>query len=651
MHSVKELQMFLLLFGGTLCALMFLFSSIVRYQSTKRKRALLHLEFVTSFLLFSDYFAYRYQFDTSTLGYWIIRISNFLPFFLIYVELLGLNEYLRTFVYETRKGGSKRLRIINITAYAGIVLILLNFFTGFVYYIDAENVYHRGPLFYASFVAPLIIYMVILSVVIQYRKIFPKLIFISLLSFAVLPLTSAILQSFLYGLSLMNLSVGLCAIILFVLSLIDQNFFLMQIACREKASGLPNSYGFIIEIEKIKEKGKLPEYNAFYFDIIRMGVINSKYGGNVGSEVIVRYARSLRDSLDESEVLGRLGGNFFVAMVKKEHTQEFLERVKHTEISIPLPGGMEKVVVSSRAGVYGIESNEINADQILNNVNMAGNIAKNMLRKQVVFLTPELQKEISEKRLMQEAIPPCMAKREFKPYYQPKVDVQSRRLCGAEALVRWVHDGKLITPTTFIPVLEQNEKICNLDFYMLDYVCSDIRRWLNEGKTPPTISVNFSRKNLGNPVLAEDIYNVLKKYEIPPHLIQIEITETIDEYPMDYLKGVVLALQKYGMTTAIDDFGTGSASINLIMEVPFNVLKIDKSFISSTNEKDLKILGHIISMANDVGADVITEGVETEEQLRIISGLGCPKIQGFYFDEPLIKEDFEKRMDNPGYNR
>ena len=184
---------------------------------------------------------------------------------------------------------------------------------------------------------------------------------------------------------------------------------------------------------------------------------------------------------------------------------------------------------------------------------------------------------------------------------------------------------------------------------MLDWVCNDIRLWLDEGKVPPTISVNFSRKNLGNPILAEEIYNVLKKYDIPPHLIQIEITETIDEYPIDYLKGVVLALQRYGMTTAIDDFGTGSASINIIMQVPFNVLKIDKSFISSTDEKNLKILGHIISMANDVGADVISEGVETEEQLGIISGLGCPKIQGFYFDQPLPREDFEKRMDNPDY--
>lgn len=649
MKSIKELQMFLLVLGGTICVLMFLFSSIVRYQSTKRKKALLHLELVTSLLLFSDFFAYKYQNDVSTLGYWIIHISNFLLFFLIYVELLGLNMYLRTFVYETKKGGSKRLKLINIAAYAGIIGILINFFTGHVYFIDAENVYHRGPLFYVSFVAPLVIYMVILSVVIQYRKIFPKLIFVSLLTFAVLPLTSSILQSFMYGLSLMNLSIGLCAIILFGLSLIDQNFFLMQIAVREKASGLPNSYGFITAVEKIKEGGKLPEYNAFHFDIIRMGVFNSKYGGSAGSEIIIKYARALRNSLDESEVLGRLGGNFFVAMVKKEHTKEFLEKLKQTTINITLPSGPEKVVVSSRVGVYGIETNEIDADQILNNVNMAGNLAKNMLRKQVVFLTPELQKKISDIRLMQETIPLCMAKKEFKPYYQPKVDIHSKKLCGAEALVRWEHDGKLIIPSTFVPVLEQNEKICNLDFYMLDYVCNDIRRWLDDGKTPPTISVNFSRKNLENPVLAEDIYNILKKYDIPPHLIQIEITETIDEYPMDNLKGVVLALQKYGMTAAIDDFGTGSASINLIMEVPFNVLKIDKSFISSTNEKDLKILGHIIAMANDVGADVITEGVETEEQLKILSGLGCPKIQGFYFDEPLSKTDFENRMENPDY--
>lgn len=244
-----------------------------------------------------------------------------------------------------------------------------------------------------------------------------------------------------------------------------------------------------------------------------------------------------------------------------------------------------------------------------------------------------------------------MEKKEFKPYYQPKVDVTDNRLCGAEALVRWEHEGKLIPPFRFIPPLEQTNDICKLDFYMLDYVCADIKEWMDKGMNPPTISVNFSRRNLGNPTLAEDIYKVIQKYQIPANLIQVEITETVDEYPIEYLKGVVESLKEYGLSTAIDDFGTGSASINLILEVPFDVLKIDKAFVDSMDEKKKNVLGHIVSLAKEVGADVITEGVEDVKQIEVLQSLNCTKIQGYYFDKPLPKTEFENRICHPIYEK
>lgn len=639
--SLSDVQLFLLLLGGTICVLIFLFSLIVRYQSSSRKKVILHLEISTAILLYADFFNYIYLGDVSQTGFWAIRISNFLLFFMIYVELLGLRNYLRTYTKQAHKKVLVRMKIISIISYIGIIGIFLNLFTGFVYTINAENVYCRGPLYLLSYIAPFIIYTLILSIVIQYKKIFPKLIYIALLLFAVLPLTCAMLQVVFYGLSLMNLSICVCAIVLFILSLVTQNHFLIQIASREKDSGLPNSYGFITEMKHFFEIGTITNYDAFYFDIRRMGLINRKYGGDTGSVIIVKYSHILRDTLDEDEVLGRLGGNFFMALIKKENTKAFLDCLAHTEVSFPFHGKIETVVMSSVAGVYGIESDNIDSDQIMNNVSMAANIAKHVMHRPYVFLTPELQKQINDIKVLQEQIPLSMERGEIKPYYQPKVDVSDDSVCGAEALVRWKREGDIISPGDFIPALEQNETICGLDFYMLDYVCRDLRKWLDEGRNPPTISVNFSRKNLGNSILAEEIYNVLKKYNIPENLIQVEITETIDEYPLDYLKRVVLALQNYGISTALDDFGTGSASINLIKEVPFNVLKIDKSFIETLTDKDKKILGHIISIADDVGADVISEGVETEEQLSVLKTLGCTKIQGFYFSKPLTREEFE----------
>lgn len=286
----------------------------------------------------------------------------------------------------------------------------------------------------------------------------------------------------------------------------------------------------------------------------------------------------------------------------------------------------------------------------MTNVAMAVNIAKNIQKKPYVYLTKELMQEMNEQRHLQEIIPSCMVQREFIPYYQPKIDLETYNLCGAEALVRWKHEGELVAPYKFIPLMEQNESICGLDMYMLNVVCEDIKMWISEGVNPPVISVNFSRKNLGNPNLAEDIYNVVKKHGIPFELIQIEFTETIDEYDIYTLKNVVEGIQKYGMTTAIDDFGVGSSSISVLKEIPFDVLKIDKSFIDSISDKDRNILGHIIEMANEMEARTITEGVEKAEQVEVLKKLGCAVIQGFFFDKPLPKEVFEDRMSNPQYS-
>lgn len=648
-ERMNEIQLFLLLFGGTFCVMIFLFSLIMRYQSLSKKKAILCLELSTAILLFADYFDYIYLGDVSTTAYWTVRISSFLLFFIVYVLLLGLRSYLKTYMEQAHVSASKRIKVMTIISYVGFFGLIVNLFTGVFYSINEQGLYVRGPLYLVSYIAPFIIYVIFLSIVIQYRKIFPKLIFISLLFFAVLPLTSAMLQIVLFGLSLMNLSIWVCVVILFALSLISQNRMLLMAASREKDSGLPNSYGFIMEMQKLIDRKLISQYDAFYFDIKRMGLLNRKYGGNIGSMIIVKYAQTLKSTLQDDEVLGRLGGNFFVALVKKRNTMAFLDRLGHTEISFPFRGGTETVVMSSVAGIYEIETNDIITDRIMNNVSMAANIAKHMMKKPYVFLTPELQKQINDVKVLQEMIPASMAKREIKPFYQPKVDISNNTLCGAEALVRWERDDRVVYPNEFIPVLEQNEKICELDFYMLEYVCRDIRTWLDEGKNPPTISVNFSRKNLGNPFFAQAINDVIEKYNVPKNLIEVEITETIDEYPLEYLKDVVFVLRDYGIPTALDDFGTGSASLNLIKEVPFNVLKIDKSFINSLTEKDRKILGHIISITADVGADAISEGVETKEQLSVLKELGCTKIQGYFFDKPLPKQVFESRMDRRVY--
>lgn len=649
--DIKHVQMSVLLFGSILCFFIFIFCGILQYQSKSRKLALLHIELSTSILLLADYFAYLFRGDTSTLGYWMVRIANFLVFFFIYVELNGLNQYLRTFTYQSAKGGKVKYRLILVMTILGMMGIALSQFTGIFYSIDENNLYQRGPLFYVSFIAPLVIYGLILSVVIEYRRIFSKMIFYALILFSTLPVVCSILQSFFYGLSLLNLSMGVCAIILFVFSLVDQNLLLVHISELDKLTELPNEHGFMHEINLKFPKYTWHEYDAIYFDVVHMSTYNRKYGNEVGDEILKEYARVLCERIKDDEVLGCIGGNRFIAFIHRNHTKDFLDILAGIDISVLKKETSEKIqlTITAVAGVYEVPNSNIEPRQILNYIITTCNVAKNEKHKPFLYLTPELWEEIVRKRDLESEIPLAMERREFKPFYQPKVDSTQNKLCGAEALVRWERSGEIIPPYRFIPVLEQAEGICKFDFYMLDYVCQDIRKWIDQGMNPPTISVNFSRKNLGNTDLAEEIYNVILKHEIPPELIQIEITETVDEYPMEALKEVIQALRKYGVSTAIDDFGTGSASINLIMEVPFNVLKIDKSFVDDLNEKKERILEHIILMSREMGADIIAEGVEERVQIDTLKKLNCVKIQGYFYDKPLSKAEFENRIKNPFY--
>ena len=233
---------------------------------------------------------------------------------------------------------------------------------------------------------------------------------------------------------------------------------------------------------------------------------------------------------------------------------------------------------------------------------------------------------------------------EFQAYYQPKVNVETGKITGAEALCRWIRDGKMIPPMEFIPILERSTDIFRLDFYMLDFVCRNIRKWLDEGKRVVRISINFSRKHLTDPKLLNNIVAIINRYDVPYEYIEIELTETTTEGDYHKLKNLVEGLKEIGIHTSIDDFGIGYSSLNLLKDLPWNVMKIDRSLLPTalTDEKDLStvLYKHITA---------ITEGVETVEQVQILRDNSCEYAQGYYFDRPLPLDEFEKRLEAGEY--
>lgn len=651
LELLKNNQVSILFGCGLVCIVLAFFAMVINFHSIRKKQALIKSEFGVAVLVIADAINYIFMGDTSRLGIWMERISNFLIFALTIGIIYFLNGYITPLFMETGKFTKlpKRLLLGFIIPGVGFSMVVVSQFTGWYYYFDEYNQYQRGPLFMLGFVAPMITLMVLMSFVIQYREYVSREILFAIIAYGMLPLTAAVLQLFLYGVSLINLSIWLAALNLFMISLIDQNKELVRAANNDLATGLPNTFGYLHEVEKVIHYGDITQYCGYYFDIVRMSQINNKFGKSVGDRVIYKYAHTLRDLLDKDEIIGRLGGNYFVALVKKSNTDRFLKLMKDLPITIETYGKEEELHIAAVAGGYEIKSSRIAAGQILSNTASAVTYAKNVVHKPYVFLDMALEEELNRVHELEENARHGLDNHEFIPYYQPKVDSRTGKLCGAEALVRWKKDGKMISPMDFVPVMEKNGSVCDLDFYMLEQVCIDIKNWITGGIEPVRVSVNFSRKNLGNPILSEAISNVVEKYEVPKEYIQVEITETLDEYPIEYLIGVVDALHRYGISAAIDDFGTGSSSIGLLKKVKFDILKIDKSFIDYKNDTEKQLLKDIIHMAHNLGLKIVAEGVEEKEKVKELSEMNCNIIQGYVYDKPLEKIAFEKKLVDKNY--
>lgn len=393
--------------------------------------------------------------------------------------------------------------------------------------------------------------------------------------------------------------------------------------------------------------GRIDKYGVCYFNLKRFSIINQNIGRPRGTVVMRRFISELAEKLtDESEYVCRIGGDNFIALFLKPHLDTVLEHLGGTGISYDDEKD-DKILVSAYAGLYMLTADCRSPAEIMDNVSIALNVAKNVKKSSRVFFDEKLRDDLNRVKRIESAFPDAIKNEEFRIYYQPKVYLKDYTLHGAEALCRWFRDGKMIPPDGFIPALEQSRLICTLDFYMLEHTCRDIRRWLDEGRPVVKVSVNLSRRHLGELNLAERIISCIDKYDVPHKYIEIELTETTTDVSFTDLKGIVFKLREAGISTSIDDFGMGYSSLNLIKELPWNVLKIDKSFLPDENDhasQKYSMLKHIIALAQEIGVECIVEGVESSEHVRLLKENNCFMAQGFYFDKPMPVEDFEKRL-------
>ena len=419
-------------------------------------------------------------------------------------------------------------------------------------------------------------------------------------------------------------------------------------------NGYPNFAYFFRHLGKMSKTGGFFGFTAIMYNLKDFSDINRNIGFEGGNEVMKTHYETIRDMIGECGAVCRVGGDNFAAIFPNELLERIIAFLKGAEIIFD-QGTKGSVSVSACAGIFTIPGDFVyeRPGNIVEMILPTCQAAKVSDETDFVYASMKSLEDKEHAARVRRDFEEALKNSEFQAYYQPKVNVETGKITGAEALCRWIRDGKMIPPMEFIPILERSTDIFRLDFYMLDLVCKNIRKWLDEGRNAVRISINFSRKHLTDPKLLDNIVDIVNRYDIPYEYIEIELTETTTEGDYHKLKKLVEGLKKIGIHTSIDDFGIGYSSLNLIRELPWNVMKIDRSLLptSSTNEKDLSTIlyKHITAMACDMGLECLTEGVETEEQVQILRDNSCEYAQGYYYDRPLPLDEFEKRLETGEY--
>lgn len=405
---------------------------------------------------------------------------------------------------------------------------------------------------------------------------------------------------------------------------------------------------FLATVKNLIRQGRIGEFGGVYFNIKHFSSINDRFGRDCATNIMKQFIHGIQEKILYEECICRVGGDNFVVLFKKDN----LNIIKNYLSGMPITfNDEEAVTVTTTAGYYMIPEATESATDVMDRISTAYQLAKSVYKRPFLFYNDEIMQHQTHVKEIEMMFPSAIENEEFKVFYQPKTQLNNYQLAGAEALCRWFRNGKVISPGEFIPVLEGSKAICTLDFYMLDHVCRDIRRWLDEGREAVKVSVNLSRLHLGDEDLLESILRIIDKYKVPHHFIEIELTETTTDVDYKELKKIVYGLREQDISTSVDDFGVGYSSLNLIREMPWNVLKIDKSFLPTQEEEDndpskVKMLRHIITMSQDLGLECIVEGVETAEQVKLLKDCKCYLAQGFYFDRPLPVKEFEQKLES-----
>lgn len=377
------------------------------------------------------------------------------------------------------------------------------------------------------------------------------------------------------------------------------------------------------------------------FDVERFKLINETYGVETGDELLQFINDSLALICNNEQPFCRLTADVFMIVTVFETKETLIDFIRMVESNLSGYHGLEYRLVF---GVCIVEDRTVHTRRHGDNASLVRQLIKGNALQNIGFFESNMKARLKAKKSIEDDMHKALSNNEFVMFLQPKHSIRTGRIIGAEALARWFHPTKgIVSPADFIPVFEENGFIIKLDSFIWEEACKRIRSWIDTGIEPVPVSVNISREYIHSFDVKGKLLELVAKYNIPVPLLELEITESLDSAGIEQ---IVKDLKASGFKMLMDDFGTGYSSLNMLKSTPFDVLKIDKSFLDEFMESNRgrKIIEHTILMSQDIGLDIIAEGVETSDQARFLSECGCDSAQGFYYSKPIPADEFDKKL-------
>ena len=417
------------------------------------------------------------------------------------------------------------------------------------------------------------------------------------------------------------------------------------LATHDKLTGLYNNAYFCEKAERYIKANTDTELLMICTDIKDFKMINDFFGTIVGDSVLVNFANMLKEHINGAIVYGRLGNDIFgILMEKSKYDETQFKRGDKNAFSSCMDKNVSFPMITY-TGIYEIIDRTLPVSVMCDRARMAITTIKGDYHKRVAYYGEELRDNILHEQEMIRDLDRAISDEQFKIFLQPQMSSDGK-LLGAEALVRWFHPVKgAIKPNDFIPIFEKNGLVSDVDKYIWEAACKLLRKWKDEGKSELYVSVNISPKDFYFLNIYKVFVELVKKYDIDPQNLKLEITETAIVLDFKRQLELIARLRRNGFIVEMDDFGSGYSSLNMLKDIHVDVLKIDMAFLKKAKdeERSKKILQMIISLSKKLGMPVITEGVETAEQLEFLTEMGCDMFQGYYFAKPMPVEEFEKK--------